>query len=67
MDARGIPILDREREYLGVSLDQDRDGAPEVVLLYVPEKDEFRHYHIELTDSEVKTLHAWLGEYLERI
>ena len=49
-----------EKKVTELDLEHDR-----VYLLYIPNKNEFNHYHIELPHESLVKLHGWLEEYLK--
>jgi hypothetical protein len=65
MDHRITMIRDKKIDKLSISLDYDVDPKESYpVFLFIPDVNEFDHYHIPLTKEESKTLFDWLKEYL---
>ena len=72
-------VKDDEYEVIGLSWDTDSytpEGIDEqkklknksiryAVMLYVPNKNEFEHYHIKLTDEEVLIIRDWCNKFLK--
>jgi hypothetical protein len=63
----------KDKEILSLSLECDEDDDDEIdpkqitfaQMLYVPNKDKFEHYHIELTEAACLEMYEWLGKYLQ--
>jgi hypothetical protein len=54
------------KERLSASIDEymGEEGQEGVILLYVPNTEQFNHYHIELTRKGANDLWKFLGQYL---
>lgn len=58
-------IRDEDRDRLSISEDEDFDGTPIAVLLYVPDPAQPDHEHIELNRQQATQLMSWLKSWLE--
>lgn len=68
-DAMIEDIKVTKTENIGMSFDwiSDYNNIKErsATLLYVPDSKKPEHYHISLTDEEIKKLYDWCGKFLK--
>lgn len=50
-----------------VYIEEDDDGRKIPVFTYTPRKDEFEHYHIELSFDTASQLYEYLGKMLGKV
>ena len=63
-DRFGITEIKDSREILSINYEEENQQKYPV-LLYVPNKEEFTHYHIELSRKEASLLKDWLEDFLK--